>query len=122
MRILRSTVALAFALALAGACATTPTEREIPADGSASAFVLNSGEGAYTVYVVSSAGRFRLGFVEPLSSGRFRVPGEMVRGGGSFNLIAEGRGASPNFQSTSFVIQPGYIVNWRLPDNSVYVR
>ena len=122
MRTLRSTIALAFVVVLAGACATTPTEREIPADGSASAFVLNSGDGSYTVYAVSSSGRFRLGFVEPLSSGRFRVPGEMVLAGGAFTLIAEGRGASPNFQSEPFVIQPGYIVNWRLPDNSVYVR
>ena len=122
MRILRSTVALAFILVLGGACATTPTEREIPADGSASAFVLNSGDGSYTVYAVSSSGRFRLGFVEPLGSGRFRVPGEMVLAGGAFTLMAEGRGASPNFQSEPFILQPGYIVNWRLPDNNIYVR
>ena len=122
MRILRSTIALAFVLITAGACASTPTEREIPADGSASAFVLNSSQFAVTVYVQSSSGRFRLGFVEPLSSGRFRVPGEMVLAGGSFTLFAEGRGAGPNYQSDPFVVQPGYIINWRLPDNNVYVR
>ena len=44
MRMLRSTIALAFIVLFAGACASTPTEREIPADGSASAFVLNSGD------------------------------------------------------------------------------
>lgn len=122
MRILRSTIALAILLVLAGACASTPTEREIPADGSASAFVLNSGDGSYTVYVVNSTGRVRLGFVEPLGSGRFRVPGNMVLAGGSFTLQAEGRGSSPNFQSEPFIVQPGYIVNWRLPDNIVHVR
>lgn len=122
MRILRSKIAPALLLVLAGACASAPTEREIPADGSASAFVLNSSDGSYTVYVQSSSGRFRLGFVEPLSSGRFRVPGELVLAGGTFTLLAEGRGASPNFQSEPFVVQPGYIVNWRLPDNNVFVR
>ncbi|HEX6589020.1 MAG TPA: hypothetical protein VF039_08355 [Longimicrobiales bacterium] len=122
MRMLRSTIALAFIVLLAGACASTPTEREIPADGSASAFVLNSGDGSYTVYVQSSSGRVRLGFVEPLSSGRFRVPGELVSAGGPMTLQAEGRGAAGNFLSEPFVLQPGYIVNWRLPDNNVYVR
>lgn len=122
MRIFRTTLALAFVLVAAVACASTPVEREIPADGSASAFVLNSSQFGVTVYMQHSAGRYRLGFVDPLQSGRFRVPGEFVLAGGSFQLIAEGRGAGPDYISDPFVIQPGYIVNWRLPDNNVYVR
>lgn len=121
MRIIRSTLAVAFALVLAG-CATTPTEREVPADGSASAFVLNRSEFGITVYITNSAGRYRLGFVDALSSGRFRVPGDLVLAGGSFSLVAEGRGSGPDYISDPFVIQPGYIANWRLPDNDIHVR
>ena len=122
MRILRTTLALAFVLVLV-ACATTPTEREVPADGSASAFVLNRSQFGMTVYIVSSSGvRHRLGFVDAMSSGRFRVPGQMVIAGGSFELFAEGRGAGGDYVSDPFTIQPGYIANWRLPDNSVSVR
>ncbi len=121
MRIFRSTLAVALALVMA-ACATTPTEREVPADGSASAFILNRGQFGMTVYVSNSTQRHRLGFVDPLSSGRFRIPGEMVLSGGTFQLFAEGRGAGGDSVSDPFVIQPGYIVNWRLPDNDVSVR
>ena len=121
MRIIRMTFALALVLVLFG-CATTPVEREVPADGSASAFVLNRSEFGITVYVVGSANRYRLGFVDPMSSGRFRIPGEMVLAGGSFTLVAEGRGVGPDYISDPFVIQPGYIANWRLPDNDVNVR
>lgn len=121
MRITRTALAAIFAVAIIG-CATTPVEREIPADGSASAFVLNRSQFAITVYIVSSAQRYRLGFVDPLSSGRFRIPGEMVLAGGSFNLVAEGRGPGPDYFSDRFVLQPGFIANWRLPDNTVYVR
>ena len=121
MRIIRRALAAFITVALVG-CATTPVEREIPADGSASAYVLNRSEGAITVYIVSSAQRYRLGFVDPMSSGRFKIPGSMVLSGGSFNLIAEGRGAYPDYVSDRFVIQPGYIANWRLPDNNVHVR
>ena len=121
MRIIRSALAIVVAVGIAG-CATTPVEREIPADGSASAFVLNRSEYGITVYIANSATRHRLGFVDPMSSGRFRVPGPLVLGGGSFLFLAEGRGPGPDYQSDPFVIQPGYIANWRLPDNSVYVR
>jgi len=121
MRIIRTTLAVALAVILVG-CATTPVEREVPADGSASAFVLNRSEFGMTVYIASSSQRYRLGFVDPLSSGRFRIPGEMVLAGGSFNMIAEGRGAGGNWISDPFVIQPGYIANWRLPDNNLNVR
>ena len=121
MRIIRTTLVLLFAVALV-ACASTPTEREVPADGSASAFVLNRGQFGMTVYIVTSTGRYRLGFVDPLSSGRFRIPGQMVLAGGTFTLFSEGRGAGPNYQSDPFVIQPGYIANWRLPDNDINVR
>ena len=121
MRIIRMTFALALALVLVG-CATTPQEREVPADGSASAFVLNRSEHGATIYVVGSTNRYRVGFVDPMSSGRFRIPGEMVLAGGSFNMVAEGRGSGPDFISAPFVLQPGSIVNWRLPDNNLHVR
>lgn len=122
MRIIRTTLVLAFVLVLAAACATTPVEREVPADGSASAFVLNNSQFGATIYIVYSGGRYRLGFVDPLSSGRYRVPGELVLGGGSFQMLAEGRGAGPDYMSDPFVVSPGYIINWRLPDNNIYVR
>lgn len=121
MRIIRTALAAILAVALVG-CATAPVEREIPADGSASAFVLNRSEFGITVYVVSSASRHRLGFVDPMSSGRFRIPGTMVTAGGAFGFQAEGRGLGPDYVSEPFVIQPGYIANWRLPDNAVFVR
>ena len=121
MRILRPALAAILVIALTG-CATTPVEREIPADGSASAFVLNRGQYGITVYVANNATRLRLGFIDPMSSGRFRIPGEMVLQGGAFALQAEGRGRGPDFYSDPFVIQPGYIASWRLPDNSIYVR
>jgi len=121
MRTIRTALAVLLAVALTG-CATTPTEREIPADGSASAFVLNRSQFGITVYIASSANRYRLGFVDALSSGRFRIPGEMVAQGGSFNLVAEGRGAGPDYVSDPFVIRPGFIANWQLPDNDVHVR
>lgn len=121
MRIIRTALAAMLAVTIMG-CATTPTEREVPADGSASAFVLNRGQFGITVYVVSSVARYRLGFVDPMSSGRFRIPGELVAAGGSFEFLAEGRGAGPDYLSDPFVIQPGYIANWRLPDNDVFVR
>lgn len=121
MRIIRTALVAAFVVMLA-ACATAPTEREIPADGSASAFVLNRSQFAITVYIVNSAARHRLGFVDPLSSGRFRIPGTMVSAGGAFGFQAEGRGVGPDYVSEPFVLQPGFIANWRLPDNSVYVR
>ena len=121
MRIIRMAFAVVLLVALAG-CATTPTEREVPADGSASAFVLNRSQFGITVYIVSSVTRYRLGFVDAMSSGRFRVPGEMVAQGGSFNLVAEGRGAGPDYVSDPFVIRPGFIANWQLPDNDVHVR
>ena len=121
MRILRTTLALAFAIVLAS-CASTPTEREVPADGSASAFVLNRSQFGITVYIANNAARHRLGFVDAMSSGRFRVPGPLVLSGGSFQLIAEGRGAGGDYISDPFTIQPGYIANWRLPDNNVNVR
>ena len=121
MRMIRTTLALAFALVLV-ACASTPTEREVPADGSASAFVLNRSQFGMTVYIANNATRHRLGFVDAMSSGRFRIPGQMVLGGGSFNLVAEGRGAGDDYISDPFTIEPGYIANWRLPDNNVSVR
>lgn len=121
MRITRTALAAILAVALIG-CVSAPVEREIPADGSASAFVLNRTEFGITVYVVSSVNRYRLGFVDPMSSGRFRIPGQMVTAGGSFNLVAEGRGPGPSYASDPFVIQPGFIANWRLPDNHVSVR
>jgi hypothetical protein len=121
MRTIRMTFAVALALFLAG-CATAPVDREVPADGSASAFVLNRSEFGMTVYVAGSANRYRLGFVDAMSSGRFRIPGEMVLAGGSFSLVAEGRGVGPDYISDPFVIQPGYIANWRLPDNDIHVR
>ena len=121
MRIIRMTFAVAFALFVAG-CSSAPVEREVPADGSASAFVLNRSQFGITVYVAGSANRYRLGFVDAMSSGRFRIPGEMVLAGGTFSLVAEGRGAGPDFVSDPFVIQPGYIANWRLPDNDINVR
>lgn len=121
MRIIRTTLFAALALLLV-ACATTPVEREVPADGSASAFVLNRSQFGMTVYIANSATRHRLGFVDAMSSGRFRVPGGMVLAGGSFQLVAEGRGAGGDYVSDPFTIQPGYIANWRLPDNNVSVR
>ena len=121
MRVIRTALAAFVAVALTG-CATTPVEREIPADGSASAFVLNRSEFGITVYVANSVTRHRLGFVDPMSSGRFRIPGALVLGGGSFNMLAEGRGTGPDYLSEPFVIQPGYIANWRLPDNDIHVR
>lgn len=121
MRIIRRALAAIITVALVG-CATTPVEREVPADGSASAYVLNRSSNGIMVYVMSSAQRYRLGFVDPMSSGRFKIPGQMVLRGGSFNLIAEGRGVGGDYFSDPFVIQPGYIANWRLPDNNVYVR
>ena len=121
MRMIRTSLAVAIVLFLA-ACATTPTEREVPADGSASAFVLNSSQFGINVYIANSSQRHRLGFVDALSSGRFRIPGEMVLAGGTFEMQAEGRGAGPDYVSDPFVIQPGYIANWRLPDNTIYVR
>ena len=121
MRIIRTALAAILAVALVG-CASAPVEREIPADGSASAFVLNRSEFGITVYIVSNASRQRLGFVDPMSSGRFRIPGTMVAAGGAFGFQAEGRGLGPDYESEPFVIQPGFIANWRLPDNAVYVR
>jgi hypothetical protein len=121
MRITRTALAVILAVALSG-CATGPVEREIPADGSASAFVLNRSQFGITVYIVSSSNRYRLGFVDALSSGRFRVPGQLVAQGGAFSLLAEGRGAGPDYVSDPFVIQAGYIANWQLPDNDVHVR
>ena len=121
MRTVRTTLALAFALVLA-ACASAPTEREVPADGSASAFVLNRSQFGMTVYIANTTTRHRLGFVDAMSSGRFRVPGPLVLAGGTFLLLAEGRGAGGDFTSDPFTIQPGYIANWRLPDNNVSVR
>ena len=121
MRTIRTAFVATMAFVLAG-CATGPIEREIPADGSASAFVLNRSESGITVYVAASVGRHRLGFVDPMSSGRFRIPGELVLAGGAFHFVAEGRGPGANYVSDPFVIQPGYIANWRLPDNDVFVR
>ena len=121
MRMIRTTLVLAFALVLT-ACATTPTEREVPADGSASAFVLNRSQFGMTVYIATSSTRHRLGFVDAMSSGRFRIPGPMVLNGGTFTLVAEGRGAGGDYLSDPFTIEPGYIANWRLPDNNVSVR
>lgn len=121
MRTIRSAFVATLAFALLG-CASGPVEREIPADGSASAFVLNRSQFGATVYIAASVGRHRLGFVDPMSSGRFSIPGPLVAAGGSFQFVAEGRGAGPNFISDPFVLQPGYIANWRLPDNDVYVR
>ena len=46
----------------------------------------------------------------------------LVLAGGTFLLLAEGRGAGGDFTSDPFTIQPGYIANWRLPDNNVSVR
>lgn len=121
MHIIRTALAACLAVVMVG-CASAPVEREIPADGSASAFVLNRSEFGITVYVVNSAARYRLGFVDPMSSGRFRIPGNLVAAGGAFGFQAEGRGLGPDYVSEPFVIQPGFIANWRLPDNSVYVR
>ena len=121
MRTIRTTLALAFALVLT-ACASTPTEREVPADGSASAFVLNRSQFGMTVYIANTTTRHRLGFVDAMSSGRFRIPGALVLSGGSFQMVAEGRGAGGDFLSDPFTIQPGYIANWRLPDNNISVR
>ena len=121
MRITRTALLVVLAVVLTS-CATTPVEREVPADGSASAFVLNRSQFGITVYIAGSANRYRLGFVDAMSSGRFRIPGEMVLAGGSFALVAEGRGAGPDYVSDPFVIQPGYIANWRLPDNNIHVR
>lgn len=105
------------------ACVREPAEREIPADGSASAFVLNRMDFGITVYAISSAGRHRLGFVDAMRSGRFKVPGEMVAAGGRFQLLAEGRsGARGDAISEPFLLQPGSNLNWRLPANDVYVR
>jgi hypothetical protein len=82
----------------------------------------SASEFGITVYITNSSQRYRLGFVDALSSGRFRIPGEMVLGGGSFSLLAEGRGSGPDYVSDPFVIQPGFIANWRLPDNDIHVR
>lgn len=121
MRTIRTALLATLAIALIG-CASAPAEREIPADGSASAFVLNRTDVSITVYLVSTSTRHRLGFVDPMSSGRFRVPGPMVAAGGRFSFVAEGRGAGRNFGSDPFVLQPGSIANWRLPDSNVHVR
>lgn len=122
MRHIRSAVIALLFLAFLPGCATGPVEREIPADGSASAFVLNREDYGFTVYIVSSVGRHRLGFVDALSSGRFRIPGEMVAQGGSLHFYAEGRGSAGNTASDPFVVQPGSIVNWRFPESNVFVR
>ena len=122
MRLIRTAVFAILAVTFLAGCASAPVEREIPADGSASASILNRQDFGFTVYIVSSTGRFRLGFVDALSSGRFRIPGEMVAQGGSFQFYAEGRGAAGNYASDPFVVQPGSIVNWRFPEPNVYVR
>lgn len=121
MRLLRSLPVLLLVL-VAASCAQGPTERVIPADGSASAFVLNRMDFGVTVYAISSAGRVRLGFVDVMRSGRFKVPGEMVAAGGAFQLLAEGRGAHGDLLSQPFAVQAGDILNWRLPDAEVHVR
>lgn len=122
MRPIRPAMLAILAVVLFAGCASTPEQREIPADGSASASILNREDFGFTVYIVGSTGRYRLGFVDALSSGRFRIPGEMVEQGGSFQFYAEGRGAAGNYASEPFVVQPGAIVNWRFPEPQVYVR
>lgn len=121
MRTIRSALVATLTVLLVG-CASGPVEREIPADGSASAFVLNRSQFGLTVYIMASVGRHRLGFVDPMSSGRFRIPGGLVAAGGAYQFFGEGRGVGGNYLSDPFVLQPGFIANWRLPDNDVYVR
>lgn len=110
-------------LMLVASCSSAPRERVIPADGSASSFILNRAEYGFTIYIVNSATRYRLGFVDAMRSGRFKIPGEVVSTGGVFQLVAEGRGgAHGDGLSEPFQVKPGDIVNWRIPDNSLYVR
>jgi|GEM_PF-1330250 len=122
MRKLRLLSVVLLTLMVSASCGARSGEKVIPADGSASAFVLNRSEVAFTVFVVSNTGRYRLGFVDALRSGRFKIPGEVVAAGGTYTLFAEGRGAYGDVQSEVFPLQAGDIVNWRVPDNNLSVR
>lgn len=69
------------------------------------------------VYLLKDGMRHRLGNVQSLASGRFRLTPSMIGGSGSLRIVADPIGSTRAWVSEPIHIQPGDVVQFKLENN-----
>lgn len=95
-----------------------------PAPREAAARVVNHGWSDVRVYIYRDGARDLLGMVVAGATAEFPVSPEMVSAGGSLRLVADPVGARASFETETFTLAPGDVVEWTIrpaPDQSSLV-